>query len=232
MTRILIVEDLAEARKWLEGVAREAFAGPHEIDARTTLQDGLAAAARHDYDVALIDLRLPDGSGIEVLRALRQRSSGTLCVVTTAMADDVHIVAALSAGANGYLLKEQPSAMIVRQLSQLADGIPALSPAIARRIMEHFQLTGPAAEPEESLTEREKEVLALIGRGMRNVDVSEQLSLSGNTVATHIKSIYRKLGISSRAEASWHAAMLGLAPGKTEGSETPPANGATSGSAD
>ena len=216
MTRILIVEDLAEARKWLQDVAREAFPGPHEIDAKATLQDGLAAAARHDYHVALIDLRLPDGSGIEVLRALRQRNSSTLCVVTTAMADDVHIVAALSAGANGYLLKEQPSAMIVRQLSQLADGIPALSPAIARRIMEHFQLTGPAAEPEESLTEREKEVLALIGRGMRNVDVSEQLSLSGNTVATHIKSIYRKLGISSRAEASWHAAMLGLSPGRSE----------------
>jgi DNA-binding NarL/FixJ family response regulator len=231
MTRILIVEDLAEARKWLQGVAQEAFPGPHEIDARTTLQDGLAAAARHEYDVALIDLRLPDGSGIEVLRALRQRNSRTLCVVTTAMADDVHIVAALSAGANGYLLKEQPSGMIVRQLSQLADGIPALSPAIARRIMEHFQLTGPAAEPEESLTEREKEVLALIGRGMRNVDVSEQLSLSGNTVATHIKSIYRKLGISSRAEASWHAAMLGLAPGKTDTPDTQAPSGATEGTA-
>lgn len=95
--------------------------------------------------------------------------------------------------------------------------------------MQHFQLTGPAAAPEDSLTEREKEVLALISRGMRNVDVSEQLSLSGNTVATHIKSIYRKLRISSRTEASWYATMLGLAPGKTEGDETPPADPAAMG---
>ena len=224
MTRILIVEDLAEARRGLHGIAQAAFPAPHEIDATATMKAGLAAASRGDYEVALIDLKLPDGSGIEVLRALRQRSPDTLCVVTTAMGDDVHIVAALSAGANGYLLKEQPSDTIIRQLSQLAEGIPALSPAIARRIMEHFQLTGPAAEPEESLTDREKEVLALISRGMRNVDFSEQLSLSGNTVATHIKSIYRKLGISSRAEASWYAAMLGLAPGKAETDETPVAD--------
>ncbi len=212
MTRILIVEDLAEARRWLQGVAKAAFPAPHDIDTTATMQAGFAAASQRDYDVALIDLKLPDGSGIEVLRTLRQRSLKTLCVVTTAMGDDVHIVAALSAGANGYLLKEQPSDTIIQQLSQLSKGIPALSPAIARRIMDHFQLTGPAAEPDERLTEREKEVLALISRGMRNVDVSEHLSLSSNTVATHIKSIYRKLGISSRAEASWYAAMLGLAP--------------------
>jgi DNA-binding NarL/FixJ family response regulator len=216
VTSILIVDDLAEARRWLDGIARAAFPEPHQIDNAATMRAGLAAAAQKDYDVALIDLGLPDGSGIEVLRALRLIRQETLCVITTVMGDDAHIVAALSAGANGYLLKEQPAAIIIRQLSQLADGIPALSPAIARRIMEHFQFTGPAARQEETLTEREKEVLALIGRGMRNVDVAGQVSLSENTVATHIKSIYRKLGISSRAEASWHATRLGLAPGMTE----------------
>lgn len=212
MSRILIVEDLAEARKWLEGIARQAFATPHQVDATATVKTALSYLSRHRYDVALVDLRLPDGSGIEILRAFREAGSNTLCVVTTVMGDDAHIVAALSAGANGYLLKEQPTETIIRQLSQLADGVPALSPAIARRIMEHFRLTGPAAAPEDGLTEREKSVLALISRGLRNVDVSEQLSLSENTVATHIKSIYRKLGISSRAEASWYATMLGLSP--------------------
>lgn len=228
MTTILIVEDLAEARKWLRGIAEAAFSAPHEIAMASTLRAGLMAASQQLYDVALIDLGLPDGSGIEVLRAVRRRSADTLCVITTVMGDDVHIVAALSAGANGYLLKEQASETIIRQLSQLAEGIPALSPAIARRIMEHFQLTGPAVTSEEGLTEREKEVLALISRGMRNVDVADQLALSGNTVATHIKSIYRKLGISSRAEASWYATMLGLSPGKPEsgsGTGAPSADG-------
>ena len=210
MTRILIVEDLAEARNWLRDIAREAFAPPHDIDAVATRSAGLSAVAETLYDIALIDLKLPDGQGIDVLRALRLRSDQTICVVTTVLGDDAHIVAALSAGANGYLLKEQPAATITAQLSQLADGIPALSPPVARRIMQHFQLTGPAGHHEENLTSREKEILSLIGRGMRNVEVSELLSLSGNTVATHIKSIYRKLGISSRAEASWYATMMGL----------------------
>jgi DNA-binding NarL/FixJ family response regulator len=210
MTSILIVEDLAESRRWLADMSRSAFAEPHEIDMAVTLRAGLAAVERKKYDIALIDLGLPDGSGVDVIRAIRSRQSETLCVVTTVMGDDMHIVSALSAGANGYLLKEQPAEIVIRQLSQLVDGIPALSPAIARRIMEHFQLTGPAAEPEQTLTDREREVLAFIGRGMRNADVAREMALSENTVATHIKSIYRKLGISSRAEASWHAARLGL----------------------
>ncbi|NYT67059.1 LuxR C-terminal-related transcriptional regulator [Pusillimonas noertemannii] len=220
MSRTLIIEDLAEARRWLYGIAQAAFPTSPEIDVAATVQSGLAFASRHDYAVALIDLKLPDGSGIDVLRALRRQNADTLCVVTTVMGDDAHIVAALSAGANGYLLKEQPADMIIRQLAQLSEGVPALSPAIARRIMAHFQLTGPAAAPEEDLTDREREVLALISRGMRNLDVSEQLSLSVNTVATHIKSVYRKLGISSRAEASWHATMLGLVPGQTKKTRT------------
>lgn len=126
------------------------------------------------------------------------------------MGDDAHIVAALSAGAQGYLLKEQDAEMLVKQLKQVTEGLPALSPSIARRIMEHFRLIGPVAEPDGHLTAREQEVLALIGKGMRNVDVAVDLELAVNTVASHIKSIYRKLGINSRAEAAWHATQIGL----------------------
>ena len=214
MTDILIVEDIAETRQWLAGLAREAFAGPHEVELAGTMRAAMAAIGRRAYEVALIDLGLPDGSGIDVLRALRHNNPEALCVVTTALGDDGHIVNALSAGANGYLLKEQPRELLVRQLSQLAQGVPALSPPIAIRIMEHFRLTGPVAGGEGDLTTREKDVLALISRGMRNVDVAGQLAMAESTVASHIRSIYRKLGISSRAEASWHAAQMGLAPGE------------------
>jgi len=214
MTDILIVEDIAETRAWLAGLAREAFPEPHRIELAGTLRAALAAGRRENYDVALIDLGLPDGSGIEVLRALRQRNPDMLCVVTTGLGDDAYIVAALSAGANGYLLKEQPPELLIRQLSQLAQGVPALSPPIAIRIMEHFRRTGPAVGPDSDLTVREKDVLALISRGLRNVDVAGQLLMAESTVASHIRSIYRKLGISSRAEASWHAAQMGLAPGE------------------
>lgn len=208
MNRALIVEDVAETRRWLAEIVGRAFPGC-TISEASNMRAGLSAAAGESFDLTLIDLGLPDGSGLDVLRFLRAGQPNTLCVVTTVMGDDAHIVAALSAGAHGYLLKEQRPEIISRQLVQLAQGIPALSPSIARRIMEHFRLTGPSA-PDNDLTTREREVLALIGRGMRNVEVAAALNLAESTVASYIKAIYRKLGISSRAEASWHATRLGL----------------------
>lgn len=209
MKSALIVEDIAEVRSWLGEILRNAF--PEcRIDGAESVRTGIAACTKADYDIALIDLGLPDGSGLDVLRMFRIASPETVCIVTTVMGDDAHVVLALAEGAQGYLLKEQPQELLSRQLKQTAQGIPALSPAIARRIMEHFRLTGPVADNHEGLTAREKEVLGLIGSGMRNVDVARALELSELTVAGHIKNIYRKLGISSRAEAAWHATRLGL----------------------
>ncbi|RUT35198.1 response regulator transcription factor [Arsenicitalea aurantiaca] len=209
MSRLLIVEDLPEARAWLAEIAGCAF--PEAVIATApTLAEALAAADEGNWDMALVDLGLPDGSGLDVIRRLARTAPQALCVITTVLGDDAHIVAALSAGAQGYLLKGQPREQIHRQLVQLRHGIPALSPTIARRIMEHFQRTGPVAEPSGELTPRETEVLALIARGLRNADVAIALGLAETTIATHIKAIYRKLGISSRAEASRHASRLGL----------------------
>lgn len=208
MKYVLIVEDLSETRRWLTEIAEMAFPGCI-IEEASSMRAGIAQVAALDFDVALIDLGLPDGSGLEVLRNLRLLKPETVCVVTTVMGDDASIVGALSAGAQGYLLKEQPQELLVRQLRQTAQGIPALSPSVARRIMDHFRLTGPVA-PEDELTTRERNVLALIGRGLRNGEVAAELDLSENTVAGYIKTIYRKLGISSRAEASWHATRMGL----------------------
>ncbi len=209
MDHVLIVEDVSETRRWLAEIVLTAFPNSMMHEA-ATVAGGLAEAAGRAFDLALIDLGLPDGSGLEVLRHLREASPGTTCVITTVVGDDAHIIAALSAGAQGYLLKEQPAELLSRQLTQLAEGVPALSPSIARRIMEHFQMTGPAADCDGELSEREKQTLALIARGYRNSDAAESLGIAESTVASHIKAIYRKLGISSRAEASWHATRLGL----------------------
>ncbi|NNU82003.1 response regulator transcription factor [Halovulum dunhuangense] len=208
MRRVMIVEDIPATRRWLAGIVAEAFPGSL-INESATLRDGRAAARTYAPTLALIDLGLPDGSGLDVLRDVLAHNPDATCVVSTVMGDDAHVVAALAAGAGGYLLKEQPRELLVRQLRQIAEGIPALSPSIARRLMEHFRLTGPAA-PAVALTARETDVLALIGRGMRNSEVARHLGLSDHTVSSYIKGIYRKLGISSRAEASWHATRLGL----------------------
>lgn len=209
MKQVMIVEDVAETRHWLTGVVRGAF---HEcvIHEAATVDAARELWGRHVFDLALIDLGLPDGSGLDVLRSLREAAPSTLCVITTVVGDNSHIVSALSAGAQGYLLKQQPADQLSRQLVQLNEGIPALSPSIARRIMEHFQMTGPVEDDDAGLSEREKQTLSLIARGFRNADVAENLGIADSTVASHIKSIYRKLGISTRAEASWHATRLGL----------------------
>lgn len=209
MQQVLIVEDVAETRRWLHDMATDAFPGCKTVLVGS-VRAALAALETIAPDVALIDIGLPDGSGIDLLRQIRRRNPAILCVITTVLGDDANIVAALSVGANGYLLKEQPPDRIVRQLAQLADGIPALSPSIARRIMEHFRLTGPVDNEDGTLTARERQVLGLISRGLRNSDVARQLELSETTVASYIKAIYRKLGISSRAEATWHATRMGL----------------------
>lgn len=211
--RILILEDVAETRRWLAQIAATAFPSA-EIVERENLRAGLDAM-RQPPDLALIDLRLPDGSGLELLKALREQSPKTVCVITTIMGDDADVVAALSRGAEGYLLKDQDASILARQLQQISLGIPALSPVIARRIMSHFRDTGPVSS-ETTLTPRETEVLALIARGLRNAEVAGELGLAENTVAGYIKDIYRKLGISSRAEASWHATRMGLGAAEQE----------------
>jgi DNA-binding NarL/FixJ family response regulator len=133
-----------------------------------------------------------------------------MAVVLTVMNEDATLLATFSAGAKGYLLKEQSKAEMVVQLIQLTDDSPILSPTIARRLVEHFRQTGPARAEDSGITVREKEILGLIGRGYRNKDVAEDLRVTENTVASHVKSIYGKLSISTRAEASWYATKFGL----------------------
>lgn len=208
MSRALIVEDLPDVRAWLCGIASATCPNSimHEVG---TVHQALAALENDVYRLALIDLGLPDGSGLDVTRAIKARSPDTLCIVTTILGDDASIVGAIAAGADGYLLKDQHADILAHQIRETLEGRPALSPAIARRLMEHFKLTAPAAE-NTTLTPRERDVLAHIGHGLRNHEAAKALGVSEHTIAGHIKAVYRKLGISTRAEAAWHAARLGL----------------------
>jgi DNA-binding NarL/FixJ family response regulator len=209
ITSLLIVEDLPEARTRLGAIVAEAFTNA-EVQSVGNVRQARRAIDEKPWQMALVDLGLPDGSGLDVIRYAKKKQPDLMCVVSTVIGEDSQIVAALSAGAQGYLLKAQPDTQITKQLRQLQDGVPALSPAIALRIMQHFQRTGPVFSSSESLSARETEVLKLIAKGLRNSDVAIALGLAETTIATHIKSVYRKLGISSRAEAALHASRLGL----------------------
>jgi len=220
--RVLIVEDQPATRDWLAGVVRQVMPDA-ELAAFGNLGETrkwLAALSAPDaarLSLALVDLGLPDGSGIELIRELADGFPDTLPVVSTAYDDDSYLFDAIAAGAQGYLLKDQDSELLIHRLRRIEDGEPPLSPAIARRMMNYFRsrpaeqpAPEPVADSEAALTPRELEVLALLGRGSRVPEAARRLGLTEHTVSTYVKIIYRKLRISSRAEAALEASRRGL----------------------
>lgn len=206
MRRALLLEDQADSRAWLAAVLRGTFAGVELREART-LAEARAALARFDPELALVDLNLPDGSGVDLIAELSQTHRACISVVATIYADDRHLFPALRAGARGYLLKEQSQEQLSALLRRIAAGEPPLSPAVAWRLLDMF---APADSAEDELAPREREVLILIARGYKLEAVAKALDITHSTAATYVKQIYRKLRVSNRAEAALEAARRGL----------------------
>lgn len=209
MQRAFILDDLPESQAWLGQALAASFPGV-AVSTACTLQEARERLAGGPApDIALIDLGLPDGSGVEIVELLQRQHPATLCVVASIYDDDGHVFPALRAGARGYLLKDQPIARIVEALNGIAAGEPPLSPAIARRMLAYFQ-PAPAVVAEAELTARETDVLRLIAKGMTQAETARLLGISQHTVAGYVKELYRKLNVSSRAEAALRARDLGL----------------------
>lgn len=206
----LVVEDLPAPAQWLVAVLQEAF--PEiAVQRAATLASARSLLMQGAPDIALVDLGLPDGSGVDLIRDIATRYTQCQIVVTTIYADDRHLFPALRAGATGYLLKDQPKEKVIASLRGIASGEPPLSPVIAQRLLRMFGT--PQNNPNEQdarLSNRERETLVLIAKGYKLPEVAQQLGVTRNTAAGFIKSIYRKLNISSRAEATMEAARLGL----------------------
>ena len=216
IVRILIVDDHAGARSWLERAARAAFPDSEITTAANVAGAMLALAqpAESLPDLALIDLGLPDGNGTDLVRALKARAPSAFAVVATMFDDDAHLFPALRAGAQGYVLKDETEAELVRLLHGISNGQPPLSASIARRVLMHFAAIAPQAAPAakagEHLTERESDTLKLIAKGFNVPKIAELLGISKHTVAGYVRDVYRKLSVSSRAEATMAAAQRGL----------------------
>lgn len=193
----------------LREVAQAAFPGIDCIEASDVRS--AHALCDHALELALVDLSLPDGSGIEVIRKLKASQHDCMIIVVTIFDDDDHLFPALRAGAQGYLLKDEPPERLIRQLLVIRNGQPPLSPAIARRILDYFWRQDVGVDVDaNSLTAREREVLSLIARGFSATESARLLGLSRHTIGDHIKNIYRKLAITTRAEAALRAKELGL----------------------
>lgn len=205
-----ILEDLPESQVWLSEALTQSFPGIAIETAFSVQEAREKLGAGVMPDIALIDLGLPDGSGVELIEFIQRRTSDTLCIVASIYHDDGHIFPALRAGAQGYLLKDQPVAAIVAALTGIAGGQPPLSPAIARRMLSFFQPGPVPTTPEPTLTERETDVLRMIAKGMTQAETGRLLGISQHTVAGYVKELYRKLNVSSRAEAALLARDMGL----------------------
>jgi len=210
---VLLVEDDAPTRRHL---ARAVEANPALalIGRASSVAEGRAALERETPDVLLTDLGLPDGSGIELIRELRRHAPGALAMVITALGDEKTVVSAIEAGASGYLLKDGSFDEVGAALLELLSGGSPISPSIARHVLRRLQREDEAppepAPDAPRLTEREHEILTLIAKGFSFPEIAGLLSISAHTVTTHVRHIYEKLEVSSRASAVYEAVQLGL----------------------
>jgi DNA-binding NarL/FixJ family response regulator len=163
-------------------------------------------------NVLLADLGLPDGDGLDIIRETSRRWPEVLIMVITVFGDEVRVVAAIKAGAAGYLLKDDPAVSIGAALQQLLAGGSPISPAIARHLIRHFRgdNEAPVAQSAVRLTAREMDVLSLAAKGFSYAEIAALLSLTASTVSSYTKNIYEKLAVSSRSEAVYEATRMGL----------------------
>ena len=215
----LIVEDIPAMQVLLREVITEAHPQLEisvfdSVRASRRWLYALAATENANHlELALIDMGLPDGSGAQLLPQIAEIAPSAVRIVATIYDDEEHLFEAFAAGAQGYLLKDEEQSSLVMRLRNIARGEPAVSPALAQKILGHFSRQSRLLADETTsinLTARETETLQLLSRGMRVAETARLMGVSEHTVASHIKSIYGKLGISSRAEATLEAVRRGL----------------------
>ena len=215
--RVALVDDDPHYRD-LFGHAIAQTAGLHLLYAASCGKDMLDWLATHRPDVLLVDLGLPDISGIDVVRTAASRWPGLNMAVVTLFSDEPRVMACLEAGASGYLLKQSPTLAIGVMILELHAGGAPMSPAIAAHVLKRLRspaispLGAPAVLPEVTLTEREQLVLSQIARGFRVAEIAAHLDVRPSTVASHLKSIYSKLNVHSKTEAVFEANQLRLIP--------------------
>ncbi|GAB4424627.1 MAG: response regulator transcription factor [Chloroflexi bacterium OHK40] len=205
MIRVLVVDDHPVVRHGLASMLR-LTPDVELVGEAADGQEALDAILARAPDVVLLDLRMPRLSGVEVMRAARERGSTARFLVLTTYDTDEYIGPALAAGAQGYLLKDSPPEELLRAVRTLAQGQVALEPAVVARLLARVT-EGPASD---ELSARELEVIRLLVGGASNKEIATALGLSENTIKTHLSRIFDKLGARSRAEVVAIALQRGL----------------------
>jgi two-component system, NarL family, response regulator DevR len=201
MISVFLVDDHELARRGIAGLLEA------EPDIEVIGEAGTAAQARSRIlatrpDVAVLDVRLPDGSGIDVCRELRSKAPEVRCLMLTAYDDDEAIYAAVIAGAAGYVLKDIRGAGLVESVRKVAAGKTLLDPALTAKVVERMR-GGSGGDPRlASLSGREKQIMALIADGLTNREIGLRLSLAEKTVKNYVSGLLSKLGLQRRTQAA------------------------------
>jgi DNA-binding NarL/FixJ family response regulator len=220
MPRVLIVEDDVAFRKRYASIL--ATDPSFEVVASVgTGNEALTMLASQKPDVVLVDLGLPDISGIEIIRRATATLPNCECMVVTVFGDEEHVLASIEAGASGYLLKDASEQSFLSGIRELIAGGSPISPIIARRLLKRFQpeaiidplpsevLSGVMPD-EVAISAREREILMLASKGYNYPEMGKLMGISPHTVTSHVKKIYRKLAVHSRGEAVFEANRMGI----------------------
>lgn len=215
-TCVLIADDDPSFR---EGLSALLLSAP-DLEVLGEAADGeeaISLAAKLQPDVVLMDLNMPGTGGVEATRRILHTSPHISVLVITMFEDDDSVFAALQAGARGYLLKGALKAEILRAIRAVTSGEAIFGPTIARRLMNYFAAPRPSAPPKAfpELTEREREILALVAQHQTNPEIARRLHLTPKTVRNHVSNIFTKLQVADRAEAIIRAREAGLGRNNT-----------------
>jgi len=207
---VLVVDDHPVVRTGVRSLLADA-ADVEVVGEACDGRQAIAAAERHNPDVVLMDLRMPDLGGVEATRRILEARPGTAVVILTGPNAEDDVVAALEAGALGYLAKSAPRSDFLAALRTVRRGEAWLPAALTRRIL--GRLRPAASEPAvEALTPRELEVFELLASGLANGEIADRLGIAEITVRTHVSHLFAKLGVSNRVQAALHAWRRGLVP--------------------
>ncbi len=208
--RVLVVDDHPLYREGLV-TAISTMPGKEVVGEAADGAEALAGVAELSPDVVVMDLHMPGMNGVQATRALTEQHPDVAVLVLTMLENDESVFSAVRAGAKGYLLKGADRAEIARALDAVAHGEVVFSSAIAGRVMAYFA-AGRRADvaPFPELTEREREVLELVARGLTNAAIARELVVSDKTVRNHVSNVFAKLHVAGRAEAVARARDAGL----------------------
>jgi DNA-binding NarL/FixJ family response regulator len=206
---VAVIEDQQDIR---EGLALLIGSTPgfRCVGTYRSVEEALPGLAHRPAAIALLDIGLPGMSGLDGIRPIRERQPGVQILMLTVYEDDDRIFNALCAGATGYLLKKTPSARLIESLREAVNGGSPMSPEVARRVVSLFRTFRPRAGADYDLTGHETRLLRMLVDGHNYMTAAEELKVSVNTVAFHMKRVYEKLQVHSKSEAVAKALREGL----------------------